>query len=68
MKSSILQNSNEKFEGFLSKPLKRGQIKKNYQYFFYFLKYESAFTFLTDLFLEARAEILQNFQLLFLVN
>ena len=31
-------------------------------------KYESAFTFLIDLFLEARAEILQIFQLLFWVN
>jgi hypothetical protein len=34
----------------------------------YFFKYESAFTFLINLFLEARAEILQIFQLLFWVN
>ena len=48
--------------------LKRGQIKKvhiNILILIYFFKYESAFTFLIDLFLEARAEILQIFQLLF---
>ena len=37
-------------------------------YFYFFFKYEGAFTFLINLFLEARAEVLQIFQLLFWVN
>ena len=36
--------------------------------FIYSFKYESAFTFLIDLFSEARAEILPIFQLVFWVN
>ena len=36
--------------------------------FIYSFKYDSAFTFLIDFFLEARAEILPIFQLVFWVN
>ena len=67
MKWSILQNSNWKIWRISALASKWGQIKKksiNILFFIYFFKYESAFTFLIDLFSEARAEIFQIFQLL----
>ena len=66
MKSSILQNSNWKIWRILNKVKQKKSI--NISIFIYCFKYESAFTFLIDLFLEAKAEILQIFQLLFWVN
>ena len=70
MKSSILQNSNWKIWRISALASKMGSNKKstNILICICFLKYESAFTFLIDLFLEARAEILQMFQLLFWVD
>ena len=69
MKSSILQNSNWKIWRISALASKTRSNKKsiNINIFIYFSKYESAFIFLIDLFLEARAEILQIFQLLFWV-
>ena len=70
MKSLILQNSNWKIWRISALASKTRSNKKsiNILFFIYFFEYESAFTFLIDLFLEARAEILQIFQLLFWVN
>ena len=66
MKSSIPQNSNWKIWRISALASKMRSNKKsiNILIFLYFFKYESAFIFLIDLFLEARAEILQIFQLL----
>ena len=67
MKSPILQNSNWKIWRIsaLASETRSDQKNINILFVFYFFsKYESAFTFMIDLFLEARAEIPQIFQLL----
>ena len=70
MKSSILQNSNWKIWRISAQASKTRSNKKSniILSFIYFSKYERAFIFLIGLFLEAKAEILQIFQLLFWVN
>ena len=67
MTSSILQNGNWKIGRISALASKTRSNKKSniILSFIYFSKYESKFAFLIDLFLEARPEILQFFQLLF---
>ena len=57
-----MKSSNLKFE------TRSNQKKYVFSFLFIFWKYESAFTFLIDLPLEARADFLQIFQLLFWVD
>jgi hypothetical protein len=71
MKSSILQNSNWKMWRISAQASKTRSNQKEvliFLFLFIFLSMKVLLLFLNDLFLEARAGILQIFQLLFLVN